>query len=51
MLEYLALEWVVCNQFQDYLVCAPKVDVYIDNNPLAYVLSSAKLSATSATDG
>ena len=40
-LEFLALEWAVCN-----LLYAPKVEVYTDNNPLVYILSSAKLSAT-----
>ena len=45
-LEFLALKWAICNQFRDYLLCAPKVEVYIDNNPLLYVLSSAKLSVT-----
>ena len=32
--------------FLDYLLYAPVVDVYIDNNPLLCVLSSAKLNAT-----
>ena len=32
--------------FRDYLFYAPIVDVYTDNNPLVYVLSSAKLNAT-----
>ena len=45
-LEFLALKWAVCNQFRDYLLYALKVEVYTNNNPLVYVLSSAKLSAT-----
>ena len=40
-LEFLALKWAVCN-----LLYATKVEVYADNNPLVYILSSAKLSAT-----
>ena len=42
----MALKWAVCNPFRDYLLYAPKVEVYTDNNPLVYVLSSANLSAT-----
>ena len=42
----MALKWAVCNQFRDYLLYAPKVEVYTDNNPLVHVLSSAKLSVT-----
>ena len=42
-LEFLALKWSVCKQFLDYLYYAPSFMVYIDNNPLTYILSSAKL--------
>ena len=45
-LEFLALKWAICNQFRDYLYYAPSFTVYTDNNPLTYVLSSAKLNAT-----
>ena len=45
-LEFLALKWSICNQFQDYLYYAPSFRVYTDNNPLTYVLTSAKLNAT-----
>ena len=45
-LEFLALKWVICDQFRDYLYYAPSFKVYTDNNPLTYVLSSAKLNAT-----
>ena len=45
-LEFLALKWAVCDKFRDYLYYASKVDVYTDNNPLTYVLSTAKLDAT-----
>ena len=45
-LEFLALKWSVCDQFWDYLYYAPSFRVYTDNNPLTYVLTSAKLNAT-----
>ena len=45
-LEFLALKWAICDQFRDYLYYAPSFTVYTDNNPLTYVLSSAKLNAT-----
>ena len=32
-------------KFRDYLYYAPFFDVYTDDNPLTYVLTSAKLSA------
>ena len=44
-LEFLALKWAVTDQFHEYLY-ANKFDVYTDNNPLTYVLTSAKLDAT-----
>ena len=37
-LEFLALKWAICY--------APSCKVYTDNNPLTYVLFSAKLNAT-----
>ncbi len=42
-LEFLALKWAVVDKFHDYLYGA---QVMTDNNPLTYVLSSAKLNAT-----
>lgn len=45
-LEFLALKWAVCDHFRDYLYYAPHFTVYTDNNPLTYVLSTAKLNAT-----
>ena len=45
-LEFLVLKWAVCDHFRDYLYYAPSFTVYTDNNPLTYVLSSAKLNAT-----
>ena len=44
-LEFLAPKWVVCEQFRGYLYYAPSFQVYTDNNPLTYVLSTAKLNA------
>ncbi|KAK7893154.1 hypothetical protein WMY93_022306 [Mugilogobius chulae] len=43
-LEFLALKWAVCEKFCDYLYGAD-FTVLTDNNPLTYVLSSAKLDA------
>lgn len=45
-LEFLALKWAVTEQFRDYLYYAPEFTVYTDNNPLTYVLTTAKLNAT-----
>lgn len=45
-LEFLALKWSVTEKFQDYLYGAD-FTVVTDNNPLTYVLTSAKLDATS----
>ncbi|RXN31420.1 Retrovirus-related Pol poly from transposon [Labeo rohita] len=44
-LEFLALKWAVCEKFRDYLFYAPQFTVYTDNNPLTYVMSTAKLNA------
>lgn len=44
-LEFLALKWSVVDKFHDYLYGA-KFTVRTDNNPLTYVLTSAKLNAT-----
>ncbi|KAL6461004.1 hypothetical protein MHYP_G00309700 [Metynnis hypsauchen] len=44
-LEFLALKWAVCERFRDYLI-GSSCTVYTDNNPLTYVLSTAKLNAT-----
>ena len=43
-LEFLALKWAVTDHFHEYLY-GGKFDVYTDNNPLTYILSSAKLDA------
>jgi transposase InsO family protein len=44
-LEFLALKWAVTERFRDYLMTC-SCTVYTDNNPLTYVLSTAKLNAT-----
>ena len=43
-LEFLALKWTVTDQFNEYLY-GGNFDVYTDNNPLTYILTSAKLDA------
>jgi len=43
-LEFLALKWAVTEKLRDYLYGA-KFIVLTDNNPLTYVLTSAKLDA------
>ena len=44
-LEFLALKWAVCEKFHEYLYGSRPFEVYTDNNPLTYVLTSAKLDA------
>lgn len=44
-LEFLALKWAVCEKFNDYLY-GQGFTVFTDNNPLSYVLTTAKLDAT-----
>ncbi|KAG1955575.1 interleukin-1 receptor accessory protein-like 1-A [Pimephales promelas] len=44
-LEFLALKWAVVDKFHDYLY-GVKFVVRTDNNPLTYILTSAKLNAT-----
>ena len=41
-LEFLALRWAVTDHFHEYLY-GGSFNVYTDNNPLTYVLSTAKL--------
>ncbi|KAJ7995749.1 hypothetical protein DPEC_G00247820 [Dallia pectoralis] len=45
-LEYLALKWSVTEKFSDYLY-GNQFTVVTDSNPLTYILTSAKLDATS----
>ena len=44
-LEFLALKWAVSEKFHDYLY-GSTFEVITDNNPLTYVLTTAKLDAT-----
>lgn len=44
-LEFLAMKWAICDKFQDYLY-GHRFEVLTDNNPLSYVLTTAKLDAT-----
>ena len=43
--EFLALKWSICDRFHEYLYGA-HFEVFTDNNPLMYVLTTAKLDAT-----
>ena len=43
-LEFLCLKWAITDQFREYLY-GNTFDVYKDNNPLTYVLTTAKLDA------
>ena len=44
-MEFLALKWSVTEKFSDYLINS-HFSVLTDNNPLTYILTSAKLDAT-----
>ena len=44
-LEFLALKSAITDRFHEYLY-GGKFDIYTDNNPLTYVLTTAKLNAT-----
>ena len=44
-LEFLALKWAISEKFHDYLY-GSLFEVITDNNPLTYVLTTAKLDAT-----
>ena len=43
-LEFLALKWAITDRFHEYLY-GGTFDVFMDNDPLTYILSSAKLDA------
>ena len=43
-LEFLCLRWAITEQFHEYLY-GNTFDVYTDNNPLTYVLTTTKLDA------
>ena len=44
-LEFLALKWAITDQFHEYLY-GGTLEVHSNNNPLTYVLTTAKLDAT-----
>ena len=44
-LEFLALKWAIHEQFHEYLY-GSIFEVYTDNNPLMYIMTTAKLDAT-----
>ena len=44
-LEFLASKWAVCEKFLEYLFGSRPFEIHTDNNPLTYVLTSAKLDA------
>ena len=44
-MEFLALKWCITEKFREYLY-GSTFTVYTDNNPLTYILSTAKLDAT-----
>ncbi|KYO29203.1 hypothetical protein Y1Q_0009972 [Alligator mississippiensis] len=44
-LEFLALKWAVTEKFRDHLY-GTTFQVWTDNNPLTYILTSAKLDGT-----
>ena len=44
-LEFLALKWAITDKFHEYLY-GSQFQVNTDNNPLTYVLTTAKLDAT-----
>ena len=44
-LEFLALKWSITERFHEYLY-GRHFEVYTDNNPLTYILTTAKLDAT-----
>ena len=44
-LEFLALKWSVTERFHEYMY-GGHFEVYTDNNPLTYILTTAKLDAT-----
>lgn len=44
-LEFLTLKWANCKRFHDYLY-GSKFEVLIDNHPLTYIYTTAKLETT-----
>ena len=44
-LEFLALKWAITEKFHDYIY-GNEFTIFTDNNPLTYILTTAKLDAT-----
>ena len=44
--EFLVTKWAISERFKDYSFYAPFFTVYSDNNPLQYVMTTAKLDVT-----
>ena len=44
-LEFLALKWAIMDRFHEYLY-GGEFEVFTDNNPLMYIMTSAKLDDT-----
>ena len=44
-LEFLAMKWAITDQFHEYLY-GGTFEVHTDNNPLTYIMTTAKLDAT-----
>ena len=47
-LEFLALKWSVTERFHEYLY-GGHFEVYMDNNPLTYILTTVRLNVTGQT--
>ena len=45
-LELLAVKWAVCEKFRDYLGYANHFEIFTDNNPVTYVMSTSKVNAS-----
>ena len=45
LIEFLALKWAVTDKFKEYLYGENKFEIYTDNNPLTYILTTGKLDA------
>ena len=45
-LEFLALKWEMSDKFKEHLYGTSSFEVFTDNNPITYVVTSAKLEAT-----
>ena len=44
-LEFLTLKWAIIEKFQEYLYGGCPFEVWTDNNPLTYLLTTVKLDA------